>query len=195
MLESMIQVPTPTRAEPSDVASAIYHGADAVMLSAESASGQLPLEAVPMTDRIIKAAENDRGYYRPMTDAARPNPAATIPDAICASMRQVTSLLPVAAVVTDTTSGSSSLRDSRERPPAPILSMAANMGTARRLTLAWGVYSVQVAAINTLDEMSTYACETALREGFAAKGDTIVVAVGIPVGVSGTTNMLKVLGV
>ena len=110
----MIEVPTPTRAEASDVASAIYHGADAVMLSAELASGKFPLEAVTMMDRIIRAAENDRGYYRPMSDAARPAPAATIPDAICASMRLATDLMPIAAVVTYTSSGSSSLRASRE---------------------------------------------------------------------------------
>ena len=195
MLESMIQVPTPTRAEASDVASAIYHGADAVMLSAESASGQFPLEAVTMMDRIIAAAENDRAYYRPATDAARPEPTATIPDAISASMRQITSLLPVAAIVTYTTSGSSSLRASRERPAASILSMSAGIETARRLTLAWGVHSVQVPAINSLDEMSAYACETALRDGFAAKGDTIVVAAGTPIGISGTTNTLKILRV
>src|SRR5215218_1684298 len=166
MLESMIEVPTPTRAEASDVASAIYHGADAVMLSAESAAGRFPLEAVSMMDRIIAVAEGDRGYY-----------------------------LPVAAVVTYTNSGSSSLRASRERPAAPILSMAASAETARRLTLAWGVHSVQVPALGTTDEMSAHAGETALREGFAAKGDTIVVAAGTPVGVSGTTNMLKILNV
>jgi pyruvate kinase len=112
MLESMIEVPTPTRAEASDVASAIYYGADAVMLSAESAS-EFPIEAVTMMDRIIKAAENDRGYYRPLGDAARPAPAATIPDAISTSMRLATDLLPIAAVVTYTNSGSSSLRASR----------------------------------------------------------------------------------
>jgi pyruvate kinase len=195
MLESMIEVPTPTRAEASDVASAIYHGADAVMLSAESASGKFPLEAVTMMDRIIRAAENDRGYYRPMSDAARPAPAATIPDAICASMRLATDLLPIATVVTYTNSGSSSLRASRERPKTSILSMAASAGTARRLTLAWGIHSVEVPAINSLDEMSTFACETALQEGFATKGDTIVVAAGPPAGVSGTTNMLKILSV
>jgi len=107
----------------------------------------------------------------------------------------VTSLLPVAAIVTYTTSGSSSLRASRERPAASILSMAASVETARRLTLAWGIHSVQVPAINSLDEMSAYACETALREGFAAKGDTIVVAAGTPIGISGTTNTLKILSV
>jgi pyruvate kinase len=193
MLESMISTPTPTRAEASDVASAIYHGADAVMLSAESAAGQYPLEAVTMMNRIIAAAESDRGYYRPMTDAARPEPAATIPDAICASMRLATSLLPVAAVVTYTTSGSSTLRASRERPAAPILSMAASTQTGRRLALAWGVHSVEVPAISSLDEMSAFAVETARKEGFAAAGDTIVVAAGSPIGVSGTTNMLKIL--
>jgi pyruvate kinase len=195
MLESMIEVPTPTRAEASDVASAIYHGADAVMLSAESASGKFPIEAVTMMDRIIKAAENDRGYYRPMSDAARPAPAATIPDAICASMRLATGLLPIAVVVTYTNSGSSSLRASRERPATSILSMAASAETARRLTLAWGIHSVQVPAIGSLDEMSTFACETALKEGFANKGNIIVVAAGTPIGVSGTTNMLKILSV
>jgi pyruvate kinase len=195
MLESMIQVPTPTRAEASDVASAVYHGADAVMLSAESASGQFPLEAVTMMDRIISAAEGDRGYYRPMTDAARPEPGSNIPDAICASMRLATSLLPIAAVVTYTTSGSSTLRAARERPAAPILSMAASPQTARRLALAWGVHSVAVPAISTLDEMSAFAVQAARKEGFAAEGDTIVVAAGSPIGVSGTTNMLKILTV
>ncbi len=195
MLESMIQVPTPTRAEASDVASAIYHGADAVMLSAESAAGQFPLEAVTMMDRIITAAEGDRDYYRPMTDAARPKPGATIPDAICAAMGQATSLLSIAAIVTYTTSGASSLRAARERPAAPILSMASSAETARRLTLAWGTHSVQVQAVGTLDEMSTRACEVALGEGFANKGDVIVVAAGTPIGVAGTTNMLKILTV
>jgi pyruvate kinase len=195
MLESMIAAPTPTRAEASDVASAIYHGADAVMLSAESASGQFPEEAVSMMDRNIRAAEKDRGYYRWMSDASRPEPTATIPDAICASMRQVTSLLPIATIVTYTSSGSSSLRASRERPATSILSMAASMETARRLTLAWGIHSVPIPPLHSMDEMSAFACEVAEREGFAAKGDTIMVAAGTPIGVSGTTNMLKIMHV
>jgi pyruvate kinase len=193
MLESMISVPTPTRAEASDVASAIYHGADAVMLSAESASGQFPLEAVAMMSRIITVAENDHAYYRPMNDAARPAPGATIPDVICAGMREATRLMPVAAVVTYTTSGSSSMRASRERPAAPILSMATSTKTARRLTLSWGLHSVEAPRISSVDEMSVHACDVAVQEGFARKGDTIVVATGTPIGVSGTTNTLKIL--
>jgi len=193
MLESMISVPTPTRAEASDVASAIYHGADAVMLSAESASGQFPLEAVAMMSRVITVAENDHGYYRPMSDAARPAPGATISDVICAGIREATRLMPVAAVVTYTTSGSSSMRASRERPSAPILSMATSTKTARRLALGWGLHSVEAPQIKSVDEMSVYACEVAIQEGFAKKGDTIVVATGTPIGVSGTTNTLKIL--
>jgi pyruvate kinase len=195
MLESMINVPTPTRAEASDVASAIYHGADAVMLSAESASGQFPLEAVTMMSRIITVAENDRSYYRPMIDTARPAPRATIADVICAGIREATQLLPVASVVTYTTSGASSLRAARERPSASILSMASSMEVARRLTLGWGLHSVVVPQIASVDEMSAHACKTASEEGFAVKGDTIVMAAGTPTGVSGTTNTLKILTV
>ncbi len=104
-------------------------------------------------------------------------------------------MLPVAAIVTYTTSGSSSLRVSRERPVASIMCMAANAKVARRMTLAWGIHSVEVPPIETLDEMSAFACETARQQGFAERGDTIVVAAGSPIGVTGTTNMLKVLNV
>src|SRR6516164_1757113 len=193
MLESMISVPTPTRAEASDVASAIYHGADAVMLSAESASGQFPLEAVTMMNRIITVAENDHSYYRPMNDAARPAPTSTVPDVICAGIREATRLLPIAAVVTYTTSGASSLRASRERPSSSILSMAPSVRVARRMVLGWGLHSVEVPQIASVDEMSAYACKAVIDEGFAAKGDTIVVAAGTPVGVQGTTNTLKIV--
>ena len=186
MLESMIQTPTPTRAEASDVASAIYHGADAVMLSAESASGQYPVEAVAMMNSIILEVERDP-YYRQMIDAAHPEPGATIADAICCALRRATGLLPVTAAVTYTSSGYTSLRTARERPAAPILSMAMSIETARRLTLVWGVHSVHVHEIHDANEMSDYARETVLKEGFAQSGDIIVIAAGMPFGVEKPT--------
>ncbi|HMO29650.1 pyruvate kinase [Enterovirga sp.] len=191
MLESMIQTPTPTRAEASDVASAVYHGTDAVMLSAESASGQYPVEAVSMMSSIIQEVEKDP-YYRQMIEAAHPEPDATIADTICCGLRRATNLLPVKVAVTYTTSGYSSLRTARERPTAPILSMAMSIQTARRLTLVWGVHSVHVHEISDANEMSDYACEMAVREGFAAKGDVVVIAAGMPFGAAGNTNMLKI---
>jgi pyruvate kinase len=194
MLESMVHAPTPTRAEASDVASAVYLGADAVMLSAESAVGRFPVEAVAMMERVISAAENDRDSSLAMTDAIRTE-ATTIPEAICASMKHISELLPIAAIVTYTVSGSTSLRAARERPATSILSMAANLEIARRLTLAWGLHSVQASAFSSLDEMSAYARQTALREEFATDGDTIIIAAGTPVGVSKTTNMLEILKV
>jgi pyruvate kinase len=191
MLESMIQTPTPTRAEASDVASAIYHGADAVMLSAESASGQYPVEAVAMMSSIIQEVERD-SYYRQMIEAAHPEPDITIADTICCGLRRATNLLPVKVAITYTTSGYTSLRTARERPVAPILSMAMSIQTARRLTLVWGVHSVHVHEINDANEMSDYACEVADKEGFARKGDVVVIAAGMPFGTAGSTNMLKI---
>src|SRR3954452_16361200 len=191
MLESMIQTPTPTRAEASDVASAVYHGADAVMLSAESASGQYPAEAVTMMDRIITEVERDP-FYRRMIDAAHPEPGSTISDTICCGLRRATGLLPIAAAVTYTSSGYTSLRTARERPAAPILSMAMSLETARRLTLVWGVHSVHVREIRDVNEMSDYACETAHKEGFAQKGDIIAITAGMPFGRSGATNLLRI---
>jgi pyruvate kinase len=194
MLESMIEAPTPTRAEALDVASAIYHGADAVMLSAESASGQYPLEAVSKMNSIIMEVERDP-FHRQMIDAAHPEPSANIPDTICCGLRRAADLLPIAAAVTYTSSGYTSLRTARERPSAPIISMAMSAETARRLTLVWGVHSVHVHEIQDVNEMGDFASETALKEGFARKGDIIVIAAGMPFGVSGTTNLLKVVTV
>ena len=141
MLESMITSPVPTRAEASDVATAVYDGADAVMLSAESASGQYPLEAVEIMDRIIREVEQDE-HYRTLTDAQHSEPRATAADAISHSLREAAHIVSAKATVIYTHSGSSSIRASRERPEAPILSLTPKISTARRLALVWGVHSV-----------------------------------------------------
>jgi pyruvate kinase len=190
MLESMITTPVPTRAEASDVATAVYDGADAVMLSAESASGQHPLAAVEMMDRIIRQVEHDE-HYRTLTDAQHSDPRATAADAIMYSLRAAAHIVSASATVIYTHSGSSSIRASRERPEAPLLSLTPKLSTARRLALVWGVHSVLVPDIADVDTMADLACKTALREGFAKPGDQIVIAAGVPFGRAGTTNMLR----
>lgn len=191
MLESMVAEPVPTRAEASDVATAIYDGADAVMLSAESASGRYPVEAVRMMDRIIVQVERDP-LYRQVMEASHTPGTATAADAISCALRRVAGLLPVAATLTYTSSGFSTLRAARERPEAPIVSMTPRQATARRLTLAWGVHSVHTPDVDDVPEMVSRACETAVREGFARSGDTLVVTAGMPFGTSGTTNLLRI---
>jgi pyruvate kinase len=192
MLESMIQSPVPTRAEASDVATAVYDGVDAVMLSAESASGRYPVEAVATMDRIIAEVERDP-IYREGLDASQSGREATVADAICASLRQVAGLLPVAAMVTYTRSGWTALRAARERPKAPVLSLTPNRDIARRLSLAWGVHSVLVSNdVKNVDEMVSTARSTAQAEGHASPGDAIVIAAGMPFGSAGTTNLLHI---
>jgi pyruvate kinase len=192
MLESMITSPVPTRAEASDVATAVYDGADAVMLSAESASGKYPREAVAMMDSIITEVEADP-YYRDAIDASNTAPQASVADAICLSLRQASSLLPVAAIVTYTRSGYTSLRAARERPAVPVLSLTPDVGTARRLALTWGVHSVcDDDTIADVPDMVARACALARSEGFARPSDTVLIASGLPFGVAGTTNFLHI---
>jgi pyruvate kinase len=191
MLESMIQSPVPTRAEASDVAGAVYDGADAVMLSAETAAGGYPDEAVAIMDRIIAEVEQD-SQYRVGIDANLPDPQPTPADAICDALHGIVHTLPVAATVTYTSSGFSTLRAARERPEAPILSLTPSVDTARRLSLVWGVHSVQTPDIQRVQEMVDRACEVALRESFADVGETLVIMAGMPFGISGTTNMLRI---
>lgn len=191
MLESMIAAPTPTRAEASDVATAIYEGADAVMLSAESASGKYPVEAVRIMDRIIAEVEQDP-YYRKAIDAAHPEPEATIGDAVSAALRHATAILPVAATVTYTTSGSSALRAARERPESPILALTPSVETARRLTLVWGVHATIGPMVDGVREMIEGACESALDEGFGHRNDLIAISAGLPFGQPGNTNLFHI---
>ncbi len=192
MLESMVQAPVPTRAEASDVATAIYDGADAVMLSAETAAGHYPVEAVTIMNRIIAQVEQDP-HYRRLIDAERPEAGATTADAVCGALRSVARTLSLAAVVTYTSSGYTSLRTARERPQAPILSLTPHLTTARRLTLAWGVHSVQTIEINHVTDMVNNACAIAMGENLARPGQTLVIAAGMPFGAAGTTNLLRIV--
>ena len=191
MLESMIAAPVPTRAEVSDVATAVYDGVDAVMLSAESASGRYPLEAVAMMDRIIARVEADPSY-RSGIDATHAAAQATTADAVCASLRDVAALLAPAATVTYTSSGFTSLRAARERPAVPILSLTPDIVSARRMAMVWGVHAVLVDDVHDVAEMIGRACRAARTEGFANPGDHVVVVAGLPFGQSGTTNLLHV---
>jgi len=193
MLESMVDSPVPTRAEASDVATAIYDGADAVMLSAESASGRFPVEAVRMMDRIIGQVEGD-AQYRPLIDASHSaaRPGGDVAEAVCCAMRRAVSLLQAAAIVCYTSSGCSSLRAARERPESPVLSLTPSLATARRLALAWGVHSVHIGDVQDVDQMTQIACEVARSEGFARPGQTLVTIAGMPFGTPGTTNLLRI---
>jgi pyruvate kinase len=192
MLESMIHSPSPTRAEVSDVANAVYEGVDAVMLSAESASGRFPVEAVAMMDRIVARVESSPSY-RTGLEATHQPAQATTADAVCASLREVAALLHPAATITYTASGFSALRAARERPEVPLLSLTPSLNTARRLALAWGVHAVRVDDdVHDVGEMLQHASQAAQSEGFAAPGDHIAVVAGLPFGHAGSTNLLHV---
>lgn len=191
MLESMINAPTPTRAEVSDVATAVYDGTDAVMLSAESASGNYPVEAVTMMDRILKSVETDP-LYRRLMDASRHEPEATTADAISAAARQCAHTLSAAAIVTYTNTGSTTLRAARERPDVRILCLTPNIDTARRMTLTWGVHPVRTEDAHNFGDMVQRAVRVARQEMIAKEGERLVVTAGVPFGTPGATNILRI---
>ncbi len=191
MLESMRFSPAPTRAEVTDVANAVVEGADAVMLSAETASGDYPLETVQMMSKIIRQVENGPDYQSQL-DVGRPQAEATASDAISCAIRRISSILPVAALVNYTESGASSLRASRERPKAPILSLTPSLTTARRLTVAWGIYSVVNERLRKVEEVTSTALEIAQAQGMAQRGETVVITAGEPFGQPGSTNSLRI---
>ncbi|MGB6087276.1 pyruvate kinase [Parvibaculum sp.] len=191
MLESMISAPTPTRAEVSDVATAVFEGADAIMLSAESAAGQYPIEAVTMMDRVAQSVEGDPTYPG-IIYAQRTEPEATGADAISAAAHSVASTLNAAAIVCWTNSGSTGLRAARERPHAPIIALTPVHATARRLSLVWGLHCVLTEDAHDLEDLSDRACRIAFQEGFAQPGQRIVVTAGVPLGTPGATNMLRI---
>jgi pyruvate kinase len=192
MLESMVESPVPTRAEASDVATAIYDGADAVMLSAESASGKYPCEAVSMMSRIIEQVEADPAYRQVINASHPPERQADVADAVCSAMRCAVSMLHATAIVCYTRSGHTSLRAARERPESPVLSLTPLVSTARRLAVVWGIHSVQIDGVTDVNEMTAVACEVARREGFAAAGQIIVAIAGMPFGRAGTTNVMRI---
>jgi pyruvate kinase len=191
MLESMINAPAPTRAEASDVAGAVFDGTDAVMLSAETAAGQFPVEAVAMMDRIVTRVEQDQGW-RTLMDASRQATGASSSDAIAAAASDVARSIGARAIAAFTASGATALRISRERPTQAILGIVTEAGIARRLALSWGVHAVLAADTRTMADAVLRAARIAREEGFAKHGEPIVVAGGIPFGTAGTTNSLRV---
>ncbi len=194
MLESMIVSPSPTRAEVSDVANAIYDGVDAVMLSAESAAGKWPVEAVAMMDAIAREVERDEAYEGQIA-FIKTAPEPTTADAICEAARSIQKTVGATAVVCFTTSGSTARRVARERIPANILVMTPRLATARRLGLTWGTHAVHTKDITNFEEMVAKSKRMAIRHHIAEAGDRLVVMAGVPFGVPGSTNVLHVVRV
>lgn len=192
MLESMIENPVPTRAEVSDVATAVYEGVDAVMLSAESAAGKYPLEAVEVMNRIAAHTEKT-SLYRIDMDASRFPPEHTSSDAITAAARQVAETIEAVAIVTYTTSGSTAMRVSRERPNVAIIALSPVLNVARRLTLSWGLNLCVTRDATMFHETVEDASKQIERLDIGKNGDKIVVIAGVPFGVAGTTNALRIV--
>ena len=192
MLESMIVSPSPTRAEVSDVANAIYDGADAVMLSAETASGAWPVEAVTMMHRIAGQVEADPGYGKQMA-FAMVEPDRTTADALAHACATITQTVTIAGVIVFTGSGSTARRVARERPGAPMLVLTPSIKTARRIGLLWGAYAVHTRDIGSFEEMIAKGKRMALRHGFGAAGAKLIALAGVPFGTPGSTNLLHVV--
>jgi pyruvate kinase len=191
MLESMISSPVPTRAEVSDVATAIFDGADAVMLSAESAAGQFPVEAVATMNRIAEEVEGEHTYHSIM-QAQHAEPEATGADAIAAAARQIAETLDLSAIICWTSSGSTALRVARERPQVPVVAISPNVQTGRRLSVAWGIHCIVAEDARDQDDMVSRACRLAFKDGFAKAGRRVIVVAGVPLGTPGATNMLRI---
>ncbi|MEH6950013.1 pyruvate kinase [Nitrobacter sp. NHB1] len=191
MLESMILSPVPTRAEVSDVATAVYEGADAIMLSAESAAGKYPVEAIATMNRIGEEVERDP-TYRGVLNAQRPEPEATVGDAIADAARQIAETLDLSAIICWTSSGSTALRVARERPKPPVVAITPNLATGRKLAVVWGVHCVVAEDAHDQDDMVDRAGSIAFRDGFAKAGQRIIIVAGVPLGTPGATNMTRI---
>ncbi len=192
MLESMIESPMPTRAEVSDVANAVYDGADAVMLSAETAAGQWPEEAVLMMDSIARQVERDEAYMARVRMLETP-PDATTADALAHACMTIGDTIDLSAVCVFTSSGSTARRVARERPAVPVMVLTPSMAVARRVTLLWGAHPVRTRDIGSFEEMIAKGKRMSLRHGFGGKGSSVAVLAGVPFGKSGATNLLHVV--
>jgi pyruvate kinase len=191
MLESMIESPMPTRAEVSDVATAIYEGSDAIMLSAESAAGDYPVEAVRTMDNVAREVEDDP-TYREVIEASRRADRQTVADGIVAAAREIAETTDIKVICCYTESGTTALLTARERPKVPIIGLTSLRGTARRLALTWGVHPVMTGELTRFKMAVINAARAARAEGYAEETDQIVVTAGVPFNVPGTTNILRV---
>ena len=191
MLDSMVESPSPTRAEASDVATAVFDSADCLMLSAETASGKFPVESVKIMDRIIRGVENDDSY-RQILESKQIKLEETTSDAISSAASQVVKTVLAKAIFTYTRSGATAKRAARERPTVPIIGLSPERITARQLALIWGVHTIHALEPKSFSGMIDNACELAKKEGIVKKGDYVVITAGAPIGVSGSTNNLRI---
>ncbi|MEN2494909.1 MAG: Pyruvate kinase [Hyphomicrobiaceae bacterium hypho_1] len=194
MLESMIHAAMPTRAEASDIATAIYDGTDAVMLSGETASGNFPLESVSVMSRVIERTESHKDY-RSIIKALEPIVEPTAHHAVSAAAAEIAEKTNAAAIVAFTSSGATASRIARMRPEVPILALTPNRNTVHRLVLTWGAYAIHTDVIENFGDMVKQARCHAVSQGFAKKGDRVVVVAGVPFGVAGSTNNVRVLDI
>ena len=191
MLDSMINSPSPTRAEASDVATAVFDAADSLMLSAETASGKFPVQSVQIMDRIIRGVENDNSY-RQILESKKIKLEETTSDAISSAASQVVKTVLAKAIFTYTRSGATAKRAARERPTVPIIGLSPDRITARQLALIWGVHTIHALEPKSFSGMIENACDLAKKEGIVKRGDYVVVTAGAPIGVSGSTNNLRI---
>ena len=191
MLDSMINSPSPTRAEASDVATAVFDAADSLMLSAETASGKFPVQSVQIMDRIIRGVENDDSY-RQILESKKITLEETTSDAISSAASQVVKTVLAKAIFTYTRSGATAKRAARERPTVPIIGLSPDRITARQLALIWGVHTIHALEPKSFSGMIENACDLAKKEGIVKRGDYVVVTAGAPIGVSGSTNNLRI---
>jgi pyruvate kinase len=191
MLESMVENAIPTRAEASDVATAVCDGADALLLSAETASGAHPVEAVAMMDRIARTIEADP-FYRNLIEAQPPAPEEEPPDAVIASAVHTARTIGAAFIASYSTAGMAVRRAARHRPEMPVLGLTANLQTARRLGLSYGAVALHVAELASTQDIARRASEIAVAAGLAENGDHMVITAGLPLGAANTTNIMRV---